>query len=235
MEIVPEMILEPAPKPCPPKKLWEGSIELGVNGAEGNSESFNLRFLVNAKRTTDWTVLTLNTRYTNNSTNNVTTVDRLFFEGRNEWLLKDTPWSLYVHETTEYDEFRPFDLRLTADAGIGYEFLKTDLTSLKGRVGPGVSHEIGGPDESYVPEAVLGLTWEQKITARSKLTASADYFPDISDFGEFRVNSQANWEFVLDDVLNLSLKLGVLDRYDSTPNGVAENDLDYSATILWNF
>jgi putative salt-induced outer membrane protein YdiY len=234
VEIVGEIVAAPV-EPCPPKKIWEGSIELGGNGSEGNSENFNLRFIVNVTRTTDWTVLTLNTRYTNNSTNDMTTVDRLFFEGRNEWLLADTPWSLYVHETTEYDAFRAFDVRLTADAGIGYEFFKTDLTLLKGRLGPGVAREIGGPDESFVPEGVMGLTFEHKLTVRSKITASGDYYPDLADFGEFRVNSQANWEFVLDEVLNLSLKLGVLNRYDSTPNGAKPNDLDYSATILWSF
>ena len=43
-----------------------------------------------------------------------------------------------------------------------------------------------------------------------------------------------SWELVLDDVNNLSLKVGVIDRYDSTPNGAEPNDVDYSVLLLWS-
>jgi putative salt-induced outer membrane protein YdiY len=231
-ELLTEAIVAPPP---PPPKIWEGSLEFGVNGTEGNSETFNFRVLTNAKRTTDRTILSLNTRYVKNTADSTETAHRFFFEGRDELLFSTSPWTLYVHQTTEYDEFRAFDLRVTGDAGLGYQFFKNDAISLLGRAGPGFSQEIGGPDDSVVPEAVLGLAYEHKITQRTKFTASTDYYPDVSDFGDFRLNSQANWEMVLDEALHLSLKLGVLDRYDSTPNGVEPNDLDYSATILWSF
>ncbi len=35
--------------------------------------------------------------------------------------------------------------------------------------------------------------------------------------------------------MNLSMKLSVLDRYDSTPDGAEANDLDYSAVLLWSY
>jgi len=35
--------------------------------------------------------------------------------------------------------------------------------------------------------------------------------------------------------MNLSLKLSVLDRYDSTPHEAKPNDMDYAATLLWSF
>jgi hypothetical protein len=31
------------------------------------------------------------------------------------------------------------------------------------------------------------------------------------------------------------LKLSVIDRYDSTPQGARPNDLDYSTLLLWTF
>ena len=40
---------------------------------------------------------------------------------------------------------------------------------------------------------------------------------------------------VLDEANNLSLKLGVIDRYDSTPSGAKYNDIDYSLLLLWAF
>jgi hypothetical protein len=48
-----------------------------------------------------------------------------------------------------------------------------------------------------------------------------------------RINSKAGWELLLDEEMNLSLKLTVLDRYDSTPNRAEPNDIDYAAMLLW--
>ncbi len=237
-KIVPEQIVETIveePIIEPPPRDWKGSMEVGANGSEGNSDLFNFRFGAHFKHETDDDILQADATYRNNKSEGEKTVDRLFLEGRQEWLFDQSPWNLFVHGTTEYDEFRPFDIRVTGDMGLGYQFIKNDITTLTGRFGSGVSHEIGGPDDSVVPEGVFGLDFERQISSRQRFTAKVDYFPDWTDYGDFRVNSQANWEFVISEENNMSLKFGLLDRYDSTPNGVSVNDLDYSATILWNF
>jgi hypothetical protein len=64
-----------------------------------------------------------------------------------------------------------------------------------------------------------------------KLTS--DYYPAWEDFHDYRLVTNAYWEILLDDQTNLSLKLGAVDRYDSTPNGALPNDIDYFVTLLW--
>ena len=59
--------------------------------------------------------------------------------------------------------------------------------------------------------------------------------PDVTDFLDYRLKSKASWEVLLDEETNLSLKVSLLDRYDSTPNGKKANDLDYTLTLLWSF
>ena len=49
---------------------------------------------------------------------------------------------------------------------------------------------------------------------------------------DFRLKSRASWQALVHKEMNLSLKLSVLDRSDSTPNGVRPNDLDYSAVLV---
>jgi len=217
------------------KKPWEGSFELGLNGSSGNSDIFNFRIGADAKRETDRAILTLELDYKKDSTDSVDTANRLFLEGRNEWLLGESPWTIYIHGTTEYDEFRPFDARLAADSGLGYQFIKTDVTEVKGRIGAGVSHELGGPDDSYPIEATFGLQFSRQISEKQKLSASVDYFPEFADFMNSRITTKADWEILLDSWSNMSMKVGVIDRYDSTPNGARHNDLDYSVTLLWKF
>ncbi len=222
-------------KPPRPVKLWKGGVELGFDGSEGNSETLNFRFAIDAKRKTDLNILDLDLDYRKKTTDSRETANRLYFDGRHEWLLLDSPWTWFVHQTTEFDEFKAYDVRVSLDTGIGYQFIETDETTLLARCGSGLSREIGGPDDSFVPELALGLDFDHQLTQRQKLSVSAEYTPDLTGFSDFRLNTKAGWEVLLDEEWNLSLKLTVLDRYDSTPNGARANDLDYSITLLWSF
>jgi len=219
----------------PRSDLWEGNVELGINGSRGNSSTFNFRFGTHLDRKTPTEELNLDVKYRKTTDDHRETANRLFGEGRNEWLVPDSPWTYFIHGTTEFDEFRMFDVRVTSDAGVGYQLIDSPTTQLTVRGGAGFSREIGGPDDSYVPEAVFGSKFEHRLTKRQKLTASADYFPDMTAFNDFRVNSEFSWLYSFDDEDSLSLKLSVLDRYDSTPNGSIANDLDYAALLLWSF
>lgn len=214
---------------------WSGSFELGLNGSDGNSDVFNFRLGVDLKRESDWTKFTFDLDYKNDSTDEVQTVNRLFLDVREEWSPTKGPWNLYVHGTTEYDEFKDFDTRVAADAGLSYNFVKTDVTTFAGRLGLGASREIGGMNDDVIPEGSFGLDFERQITKLQKFIMSVDYFPDLSDFGDCRIDTKVDYEIVIDADMNLSLKLGVLDRYDSTPGDALHNDLDYSAVLLWNF
>ena len=124
---------------------------------------------------------------------------------------------------------------MSGDTGVGYQYIDTGYTQFKSRIGVGFSQEFNSPDERFTPEAVTGVSFEQRLTRRQKLIASCDLFPDISDMSDFRLRSSASWEIKIDPPARLSLRLGVIDRYDSTPNGKRKNDLDYSTLIVWEF
>ncbi len=225
----------------PPKpkeeKLWEGNFSLGLDGSEGNTNTSNFQCGFQAKRKTEQTVLSLSADYLRQSTELINTVNRLYSEGRYEWLLKDSRWSCYVHETVEYDEFQAYDVCDTADTGLGYRLLKNDKTTLIGRVGAGYSHYYGGPDSGrYFPETVYSLSLEQQITKRQKFLGRVEYAPDVTQFARYRLRVQAALESALDDANHLSLKLGMLERYTSLQDEAAlPNDFDYAAMVMWKF
>jgi putative salt-induced outer membrane protein YdiY len=222
-------------KKGPPLRLWKGSFELGLDGTEGNSQTLNFRFGFDAKRTTPGNVLKFGLDYRRNTTEEEETAHRAFLDWRAERLFHESPWTCFVHGTVDYDEFKKLDTRVAADLGLGYELIETDSTSLVAQLGGGFSHEIGSPNEHYVPEAVFGLDFEHQLTRRQQLACAVQYTPDVTDFGEFRLTARAGWELLIDQEMNLSLKLSVLNRYDSTPDGVKPNDLDYAAVLLWKF
>jgi putative salt-induced outer membrane protein YdiY len=214
---------------------WEGSFELGLNGTYGNSETFNIQFGAKLKRETDFSKSSLEVNYVDQSSSGVNTAKNLIAEGRIEWPFGDSPWSLYAHCFGEYDEFKPFDFRLTGDAGLGYAFIETDCTTLKGRAGGGVAREFGGVDEDVNPEIVFGGEFAHKFSDRQKISLSADYYPNVQDFMDARINSKASWEVVVAPDWGLSLKLSAIDRYDTTPGaGSKHNDLNYAFLVLWS-
>ncbi len=246
--VMPPNLTTPAPEPAATPasepvvihpwyyyKAWGGAFDLGANGSDGNSQNFNLRLGLNAKREVPWSITTLRADYVNNSADSNQTADRLFFDGRYEWLFQGSPWSIYVHNTEEYDQFRAFDLRVTFDAGVGYQFWKSDISSFKGRFVPVCRENFGGPNDEWTPELVFGAIYERQISKKQKFNVTIDYFPQVEDVTNYRVNTAINWEVVLDEVNNLSLKVGIIDRYDSTPEGKRPNDIDYKTVLVYSF
>jgi putative salt-induced outer membrane protein YdiY len=215
--------------------LWHGSVELGLSGTSGNSETFNVRLGAKAKRDTPRAVHTYELTYLDKSADSRQTAHSALIDGRSEWPFPDTPWSFFIHGLGEYDEFKAFDFRASGDTGLGYQFIKNDVSDLKGRFGGSASHEFGGPDDDVVPELVFGAEWKHCFSPRQNVSVQVDYFPNVTAFTDFRMNGRASWEVVVAPEWGLSLKTSVIDRYDSTPGDAKSNDLDYSLLLLWSF
>ncbi|HBE68092.1 MAG TPA: DUF481 domain-containing protein, partial [Planctomycetaceae bacterium] len=211
------------------------SAELGINGSDGNAESFAFQTGTRFKRKTDFTLLDIRATHNQTRANGIQTQNNTLVFADWERNLKDSPWSTFVKNGLEWDEFKAFDLRYNINSGLSYAWYDTDDLTLKGRFGAGASREFGGPDNTWAPEALFGGDYEHQVTQRNKLIAKVDYFPEWSDFANFRLIADLAWEYLIDEDGNLSLKMGVNDRYDSTPNGRRPNDINYNALLLYKF
>jgi putative salt-induced outer membrane protein YdiY len=215
--------------------LWDGSFEMGLDGSSGNSDTFNIRLGAQAKRKSKRHSLRFELNYHKNTNDSVETANRLYFEGNYERLSERTPWTWFFQHTTEYDEFQPWDVRVVGSSGPGFRFFDTEITTLTARLGGGASQEVGGPDQDCVPEMKYNLEFEHHLTKRQKIGSSIEYFPNIANYGEYRIVSKANWEVLLDAEMNLSLKLTANDRYNYPNPGGKLNDIDYAVVLLWSF
>jgi putative salt-induced outer membrane protein YdiY len=212
--------------------VWDFGAEMGINGSAGNAQAFSIQVAFSGKRETEGNVLEYDIKY--GKSQNGGSETQHYWLSNSRWDWKFTPiWFLYNKNTLEYDEFKAFDLRLVLSGGLGHNFIKNDATTLTGRCGAGASREFGGPDDAWVPEANLAGDFEHKFSDRQKVKLTSDYYPSWQDFHDYRLLTNAYWEILLDQQTNLSLKIGAIDRYDSTPNGAEPNDIDYYATLLW--
>jgi putative salt-induced outer membrane protein YdiY len=212
---------------------WDTGIELGVNGSSGNEDSFSLRAGGYIKRESRFSKLDLTTDYNRTSKDGSPLQNNAQLDVRNDWLLdEDSPWTLFATTNAFYDQFQAYDVQLSADTGVGYRFVHQPRMELIGRVGGGVSREFGGPDSRTVPESLFGIEYSHKFATTQKFYSKIDYFPEWDEVGEFRLVGDVGWEVELVQPSNLSLKISVTDRYDSTPNGADPQLLNYAVLML---
>lgn len=212
---------------------WDNSFEVGIDGSEGNSTTLSLRTGANVRRKKDWSDLKIAFNYVKASADYILTKHNAQFEIHHDWLLGESRWSPYAKSIFVYDEFRPYSCELTLNAGIGYRFIKAENTTLTGRFGSGASRKFHGSDNEWDPEAMFGIDFEHKISDRQKFRATIEYYPEWEDFSLYRIRSDLGWEMLLDERTNMSLKLGVIDRYDTRDSGQNANALDYTLLLLW--
>tara|TARA_B100000700_G_scaffold34760_3_gene33620 strand:- start:5034 stop:5921 length:888 start_codon:yes stop_codon:yes gene_type:complete len=215
------------------KTVWDGTIEFGGNGTTGNTSTSRLFASVELERDTRKGELEIDLDYVRSKAGGVVNKHHTLFDVGHQWLKDGSNLSWFAELGLEFDEFRPFDLRLTANGGIQKLFVDNEVTQLSWRFGAGMSQEIGAVEDNVIPEAVFGLILEKQLTSRQLLKVDFDYFPDWSNFTEFRLEAEGSWRFILDEDHGWSLKLSALDRYDSTPGQNRPNDFTYSLVLLW--
>lgn len=232
-------VLTPLPKWYEPQywfgpEPWDIRYELGINGGKGENDTFSMRTGGDIKRETERWKIDSSISYYQNTTNRVETQNNAKLDSRLDRLLGKSPWTLYFLTNALYDKFQSFDIRLALNTGVGYHFFDTPKLKLLGRFGAGASREFGGPEDHTPQELLFGLDCEQQISKMQLFTAKVDYFPEWNNFNQYRFVSDLGWEIKLDQPENVSLKLSVQDRYDSTSGGVAPNLFNYAVLLIWS-
>lgn len=227
------------PDPAEPTRFsegWDFSVEAGLNGSTGNTERVSFRGGVGAERLTKTMETRLGFVYQYARDDGEATEHRASLDGRNDWLFHDSPWRLFALARFEYDQFQDWNTRLSGFIGPGYELIDNDRTLLLLRAGIGGNYRWGGDDEGFTPEALIGADFTHQISERQKIFLTGEVYPNLEDGGEFRALARGGWEILVDPEMDMTLKLGFEDRYDSNPgSGAKENDLDYFLALVFKF
>jgi Protein of unknown function, DUF481 len=225
-KVIPALNAAPSP--------WSGGIDFGVSGSSGNTDTFKIRTGLDVLYQAPDDVFILNALYILNRANGGELEHKTFLQGRNELPVYDD-FAWYAQGQLEYDEFRVIDFRLAAHNGMSFLFHRDGTQTVKVRAGLGMSRETGGPRSDWVPEGQLGADYTYRLTDRTWFNLAADYYPEMDDFSRYRVRVRAAFDVLIDPDLDLYLRLGAFDRYDSRPNGSKRNDLDYYMSLLFRF
>lgn len=216
------------------QSAWSGGIDFGLSGSQGNTDTLKLRAGLDLRYDGSDDALYVNLLYILNQANSGDLENKGFALIRNELPVTDgIAW--YAQGQLEYDENRTIDKRMAGHNGISLAAYQDGTQSLKVRAGAGFARENGGAVNDWVPEGQAGADYEYRLTDRTRFTIMADYYPNLEDFSHYRVRVRAAFDILIDPDLNMWLRLGAFDRYDSQPYGSKRNDLDYFMTLLLRF
>lgn len=229
-----------------PTSFWEGwtrTAEFGLTGSAGNTENLNIRAIFETERETDTLRTLFRARYLYGEDEGSVSENEGRARGENDWLFPGERYFIFAFGVYDYDEFQDWETRLQTFTGLGYDFLKErallengqDRASLTGRLGAGATREFGGTDDTWHPEAVLGVDFVWEINDRNTFAAGTEVFPALDDLGEFRAVSYVTHDVQLAETADLRLRVGIEHEYDSDSGTAKENDVKYFLTILATF
>ena len=142
----------------------------------------------------------------------------------------------FMSKKAEGDPVGTIDVGKTANIGAACRLLESEDTKLRGRFGGGLSQDYTGLAEGQrIPEVLMGVQVEHRLSQRNKILGAVEYARDVTDSGRHRVRTEAAWEVLLDPEKNVSLRTGILESTNSAPNGEHGKNLDCSLDVTWKY
>lgn len=225
--------VEEAEDAAPQTYPWDLELSLGLNGSRGSTDSDNLRAGFKASQETNRNIFNLSLTYKYANEDSSDTENRFTALARNDWKLgDDSPWSVFVEGSHEYNKFQNFENRVSGAAGLGYKIIDDENATLQARVGAGYTYSFGNVNDGYA-NGLVGLDFETKVTENQSLVTSVTYYPNFDEIDEYRLVSSAAYQIDLNDDGNLSLRLGVENRRDTLAD--PESDTDYFVLLVYGF
>jgi putative salt-induced outer membrane protein YdiY len=218
---------------------WKNRFELGAVYNSGNSTARSANTLIQTQREWESHRFLGNFRVNYGEDRGERTQNEQILFLRDE-LKNMEPWYIFNQLTLERDEFEDLDLRAIYSPGVGYNFIDREEDGkpvlLQGEVGPAVVYrnyrERGGSEWAF--EAYIGGYYERPVFDEARFYVRTQYYPSITDAGEFRLNVEVGLEQPLSETMNL--KLTFIDQYNSdVTRGVKRNDFKALLSITWDF
>jgi putative salt-induced outer membrane protein YdiY len=218
---------------------WSGNVVVGGLLARGNTDADTFNASAHLVRRGVKDRLTLDAGYifgrervsglgTHETQNN------WFTEGKYDYFFQPKLYA-YADARAERDVIANIDLRLTPNAGVGYQWVETPRLAFNTEAGAGWlyrSYSHDGSDSAATLRAAYHLT--AKVNDKVGLFHDLEYFPGIDRIDNYFVLTDAGVNAKLTEQFFIQFKIEY--RYDSQPApNTGRSDLRYILGVGWNF
>lgn len=230
---------------------WSGAVDTGLALARGNSETTTLNLGMKAFRTgpRDKLGLYATSLYARNRVTSgcptasgqspppscdLTTASALRGGAHYDHNISERVFG-FGQIDLEHDRFQQLDLRTVLAAGLGYHLIKNATTTLDAQAGGSFDRDkfSTGLNRSS-GEVLFGEQFARKLTKSTSVTEALQFFPNLSETGEYRFTFDGG--IVTQLGKRLSWQVTLSDRYLSNPlSGVKKNDALVTTGLHWVF
>lgn len=218
--------------------FWSGFLDTGVSVTRGNSDTLNFSLSGQAVRRTSRDTITAyaTSIFANNGTGGPTKTTANSIGGGLRIDLNVTK-RLFVYGLTDFyhDEFQQLDLRNILAGGLGYHVINTKPTTFDVYGGGAFNQSYySTPLTLKTGEIMAGEYLSHTVSSRTTFTERLEFFPNLSDTGQYRGTFDAHV------VTKLSRWLGWQVSFDdlyvsNPPTGIKKNDLILSTGLRLTF
>lgn len=220
---------------------FETDVNAGFTLTSGNSDTTNLVLGVETKniKENQETLLSASYEYgqtTSTSADGVETdttqTDRSKLVGQSNWLFTEMVYVVY-NFTAEQDQIAKIDYRINTGPGLGYYFLRSDVSTLSTESSlVYVMEELDGVSDNYTAFR-LAQNFEHKFE-NARIWQSFEGIFDLSEFESYFMNAEIGAEANL--TARLGLRVVLKDKYNNQPeSGVENNDLTLISGVSVTF
>ncbi len=215
--------------------LWEGSLGLAWVATSGNTDTSTLGLDFALDRRPEPWGLEFAARGNRAEDGGAKTAENYLVSGRAVRKLSER-WEAFGGLAWARDPFAGFDSQTVASAGATYTAVESKRQLLKLDAGLAYTWEDRVPPAEDVNFAggLLGLSWEWKLGASSKLTERLVFLPNFDDTDDWRLTSLTAVESSINEWL--ALRFGFDLRFRNQPIDDADStDTTSTASVVFNF
>jgi len=213
---------------------WSNEIAAEIAGTSGNTDSLNTGISFSAQLKSKDDKLSFYGSYSYSETENEVSTDKTKGGIRYDRNFYDH-FFWYVRDEIGRDNTQDLDLYNLTGAGLGYDFIKTDIHNLSLNAGIAYRYEsYSTGEDTSVPAGDIGLEHDY-LFSFGKIYNELQFIPSFEDLGDYRINHESGIEFPLGNT-DMKLRAGVGNRYHSQPTGDNERlDSNYFTRLVWSW
>lgn len=213
---------------------WDRSVALGLTMTSGNKDSVMFTGSVQGQRAWEVDEWRLGAEGSYGKTDGDLSAARAraYFQYKRLFTAR---WYGTVVGEALHDAVADLSYQLMIGPGVGYYFIKSDLTKLSAGIGPSlVVEKLEDQDTKTYCALRAGERFERKLTGAAKVWQSLEILPRVDDWRKFTALAEIGVEAAL--TKSFSVRLVGQDRYDSQPAaGKKNNDLAVIGSLAYKF